>query len=198
MSPSELYLHYGDGRDEGLTGKGHGLHEGEGIDFFSAEAWDDWYLDKKRGGGHPWEICRGGNSTHISLYVQNDKKQIEFEHRTGILKDDEYIRRTESSGYYFCVAGNAWNRAVETVKIYVALRNKGFPVIISSAQAILSRFDGSDYIGIVPWRVFPKYCEEQFPETYGEILDFMHIYHDEYSVLRDCIKWIPEEEASCQ
>ena len=39
----ELYMHYADGRDEGLTGKGHGLNEGPGIDFASPSEWDEWY-----------------------------------------------------------------------------------------------------------------------------------------------------------
>lgn len=31
------------------------------------EAFHAWLHDYSRGGGHPWEVCRGGNSTHVSL-----------------------------------------------------------------------------------------------------------------------------------
>ena len=63
-------MHYADGRDEGLTGQGHGLNAGPGIDFDSPAAWNDWYFGT-RGGGHPWEVVPGGNSTHVELYVCN-------------------------------------------------------------------------------------------------------------------------------
>ena len=65
----ELYIRYADGRDEGLTGKGSGLFSGPGIDLSSPEAWEAWFFDRTRRGGHPWEVCRGGNSTHVSLVV---------------------------------------------------------------------------------------------------------------------------------
>ena len=72
----DLYLRYADGRDEGLTGKGAGLCSGPGIDLASPEAWDAWYFDRTRSGGHPWEVCRGGNSTHVSLFVCHARESI--------------------------------------------------------------------------------------------------------------------------
>lgn len=52
------YYRHADGRDDGL----------KKIDPDSAEAFADW-LENREKGGHPWEVCRGGNSTHVSLYV---------------------------------------------------------------------------------------------------------------------------------
>jgi hypothetical protein len=55
LSAKEMYRTHADGRDEGLLN----------LDESSAEAFDAWYHDKTHYGGHPWEVCRGGNSTHI-------------------------------------------------------------------------------------------------------------------------------------
>lgn len=40
----DQYFAHADGRDEGLSGRGHGLNAGPGIDFNDAEAWDRWYF----------------------------------------------------------------------------------------------------------------------------------------------------------
>lgn len=170
MSPADLYLKYADGRDEGLTGTGHGLNEGPGIDFDYAKAWDSWYFGA-RVGGHPWEVIRGGNSTHVSLYVRHDK----------------------STGWYFEVAGK--HRPFESVSFYTALSAAGLPVFLYDAKEILARFDGGDYIGIVPHSIIPKYCEEMFPDTYGRVIDFMHVFDEELKKYGKDIIWLPEDEA---
>lgn len=59
----EQYLRHADGRTDGLVD----------IDEKSPDAFSDWYHNRPRG-GHPWEVCRGGNSTHISLYISEDEK----------------------------------------------------------------------------------------------------------------------------
>ena len=59
MSPRDKYLSKADGRDAGLSK----------IDGNSTEEFYQWYHSGRTMGAHPWEICRGGNSTHISLYV---------------------------------------------------------------------------------------------------------------------------------
>ena len=68
---------------------------------------------------------------------------------------------------------------MESVSFYLALHDAGLPVLISDAEEILARFDASDYIGIVPHAVTPKYCESMFPEQYGKVIDFMHVYQED-------------------
>lgn len=190
---SDLYLHYSDGRDEGLTGKGHGLNAGNGIDFSSPVAWDEWYFSK-RGGGHPWEVIPGGNNTHMELFVRNDKGNLNWKHRMGELSDDEYDKRMKTAGYYFEINGK--HRAFESVTFYTALSSAGLPVILDDTDEILARFDGSDFVGIVPHHITPKYCEGMFPKKYGNVIDFMHVYDEEIVKYGSDIEWLPEEAAS--
>ena len=192
-TPANLYLQYADGRDEGLTGRGHGLNESPGIAFDDPVAWDAWYFDRHRSGGHPWEIIRGGNSTHVELYVRHDRDMLDWKHRAGELTEEEYAAQKEKAGYYFEVAGK--HRPVESVRFFVSLRKEGFPVILHDADEIAARYEGTDYIGIVPHRTIPKYCEDIFPERYGKVIDFMHVYADEYDELKGKIEWLPEEPA---
>lgn len=191
----DLYLRYADGRDEGLTSKGHGFCSGPGIDLSSPEAWDAWYFDRKRSGGHPWEVCRGGNSTHVDLFVSHDRRHDEFRHRLGELTDEQLEEAKKAWGYYFVVAGKAWSRSVEAVNIYVALKRAGLPVVLRDADAILARFEGTDYVGVVPHDVVPRYCESMFPGRYGTILDFIHVYGDDMESFGDEIEWLPARKA---
>ena len=192
LSPAELYLHYADGRDEGLTGTGYGLNEGPGINFDDPDAWDKWYFGK-RGGGHPWEVIRGGNSTHVDLCVCHDRRDLEFDLRLGRITEAEYSKRMESAGYYFALFGK--HRPLEAVTFYVALSAAGLPVTLGDADEILARFDGSDYVGIVPHHVIPKYCEGMFPATYGRVIDFMHVFDEDMEIIGDAIEWLPVTEA---
>ena len=41
LPPVDQYFFHGDGRDEGLSGRGHGLNAGPGIDFDDPAAWDE-------------------------------------------------------------------------------------------------------------------------------------------------------------
>lgn len=139
-TPREQYRQHADGRDDGL---------GE-LPPDSPEAFSIWYHDKNRYGGHPWEVCRGGNSTHIDLFVCED----EF-------------------GFYFRVAGSSWTRTIEAVNFYLALRRAGLPVIIHQASKLKERLTGDEKIGIVPDGVFPSYCHSMFEGE--DIIDFMNL-----------------------
>lgn len=143
-TPKEAYYKYADGRDEGL----------KEIDINSAEEFSNWYFDQTRYGGHPWEISRGGNSTHIDLGVINEKGK-----------------------WYYFLRGKSFGRSIETIKFYLALTRKGLPVYLEDGQEILNRLLGKDKIGIVPDFVIPRYCESEFPEE--KILDFIHLPYDE-------------------
>ena len=193
----DLYLRYADGRDEGLTGKGDTLSNTDGgIDLNDPGAWDDWYHNRESRGGHPWEVCRGGNSTHIDLYVYDSRSDAEWELRLGTIDEKEAKEKQQFGGYYFSVGGRAWTRSVEAVHFYVALHNAGLPVLLQDADEILARFKGEDLIGIVSYNLIPKYCESLFPASYGKILDFMHV-SEEDKWLKD-VRWLPEEKAELQ
>ncbi len=190
LLPSELYLRYADGRDEGLTGTGHGLNEGPGIDFDDPEAWEHWYFDRGRGGGHPWEVVPGGNNTHVDLYVRHDRNSLDWKVRAGELTQEEADQRPR--GYYFHITGK--HRPMESIRFYLAIHDAGLPVIIDDADEIIARFDATDYIGVVPHYVIPKYCEGMFPAKYGRVIDFTHVFEDEDEWFEQ-IEWIPEDEA---
>lgn len=188
-TPADLYIEYADGRDEGLTGTGHGLNEGSGIDFDSPEEWNSWYFEE-RGGGHPWEVVRGGNSTHLDLFVRNDMNEIDFFLRIGKISKTEYQKRKQESGYYFEISGK--HRPFEAVNFYISLKKAGLPIVLEDADEIVARFKGSDYIGIVPHSVIPKYCEEMFPSKFGKVIDFIHVYDEDLKKYGKEIIWIPE------
>ena len=77
----------------------------------------------------------------------------------------------------------------------MAISDAGLPVVLRDADEILSRFKASDYIGIVPHSVIPKYCEGMFPAKYGKVIDFMHVYDEDIALYGDQIEWLPLEEA---
>ena len=95
-------------------------------------------------------------------------------------------------GYFFHIAGK--HRPMESVRFYLAIHDAGLPVIISTAEEILARYEGTDYIGIVQHSETPKYCESMFPAKYGRVIDFTHVYKDEDEWFGQ-IEWIPEKEA---
>ena len=156
MTPREQYYRYSDGRDEGLRD----------IDPDSAEAFALWYHDRSRGGGHPWEVCRGGNSTHVDLYVVGD--------------DD---------GYYLRVAGTSTWRSVEAIKFFLALHRAGVPVLIYQAELLKSRLLGKEKVGIVPQGVFPRYCQAWFPDEQVEV--FINLQRDDVEKLVPHCVWQP-------
>jgi len=158
-TPKELYRAHADGRDEGLLK----------LDGSSAEAFDRWYHDQTRYGGHPWEVCRGGNSTHISLYVCHDEK-----------------------GWWFSLEGSSWGRSVETVKFYLALINHKVPVLLRDGLSLAAMLTGMDYIGIVPERIFPRYCSLLFPGD--KILDFMNLPQENRAQIEKAATWYPLRE----
>lgn len=137
-SPREQYYFHADGRDGGL---------GE-IDPDSPSAFLSWFTDQYD--GHPWEVVRGGNSTHISLYPQYNE-----------------------DGFTFVLDGSSVSRTIETVRFYLALRKAGLPVYIRDGTTLANRLTGNEKIGIVPQGIAPVYCESLFPEE--RIISFMNL-----------------------
>ena len=159
LSPREQYLKHADGRDDGLLD----------IAPDSVEAFIDWLDNSKYHIGHPWEICRGGNSTHIDLFVQHDE-----------------------GGFSLVVAGSAWTRTVEAIKIYLALHRAGWPVYLHEADILSDRVQEKERIGIVPEGVFPAYCSSYFPDE--NIIDFENLPLKHRDELASKCTWQPLKE----
>lgn len=158
MTPKEAYDHYADGRDEGL----------KKLDENDAKQFEEWLQNRNRS-GHPWEILRGGNSTHVSVFI---------------LKDQQ--------GYYFGVDGRSDGRFVESIEMYLAIKEAGYPVMIRDGQLMKEKLRGEDYIGIVPDGVIPRYCYSFFPNE--DIKTFMNFYEYEDYAKRALQKVIWHEE----
>ena len=58
----------------------------------------------------------------------------------------------------------------------------------------MSKFEATDYVGVVPHHMFTEHCENLFPDSYGEIIDFTHVNKDE-DIWFDKIEWLPEDKA---
>lgn len=154
MSPVEQYKKHADGRDDGLTK----------IDPDSPEAFAEW--ENRKGIGHPWEVCRGGNSTHVSCMVFHAE-----------------------SGYYLFVSGSSESRTVEAVRFYLAIHHAGFPVYMDDVKQLIARFEETEKIGIVPDGVIPRYCGTWFP---GEnVIDFMNLPFERTEEMLPYCVWQP-------
>lgn len=144
---------HADGRDEGLSE----------IDADSPSAFKEWLTNRDECGGHPWEVCRGGNSTHISLYV-------------GI--DDD--------GYYLSLSGSSYGRSAETIKFYLALRRNNLPVYLHDGDHLADRVQGKEKVGVVPQGVIPSYCHSDFPGE--DVIVFMNLpYENPEIVAAKCV-----------
>jgi hypothetical protein len=143
LTPREKYISMADGRDAGLRN----------INGDSPQAFSEWYTGNSFG-AHPWEICRGGNSTHISLFV-------------SIYNGRWAIR----------LAGSSIMRVEETARMAVALYQNNIPFELSDAEQIANMVTGTDFIGIVPDNVTPRYCHSLFPPE-DQIIDFMNFGFD--------------------
>jgi len=157
LTAKEKYIAIADGRDCGLTK----LNEKSYQDF------NKWYETEKNCGGHPWEICRGGNSTHISLFICHD-----------------------SNGWYLRLEGSSRARVIETLKIAIALYKNEIPFILGKAEEIYRMASGVDYIGIVPENVTPRYCDSYFPAV-DKIIDFMNLDTEKSNEIIKKAFWYP-------
>lgn len=117
LSPRDRYQKHSDGRHGGLLD----------LPEDSSDAFLKWLSSPGWHGSHPWEIRRGGNTTHISLgaFVEGD-------------------------GVRLSLAGSATSRAAETIKMALALWRAGIQFILRDADLHLSRVKGVDWIGIYP------------------------------------------------
>lgn len=159
MTAREKYDRMADGRHEGL------------LDVSPADdprAFRRWFRERPRG-GHPWEICRGGNATHISLQVVE-----------------------EDGGWTIWLAGLSAARCVETVKMAVSLHEQGIPVHVVQGEDLLRMVRGEDNLGIVPDGVSPRYASSLFPDE-DRVLQCVEFWSLEpyAEALLPCIEWYP-------
>jgi hypothetical protein len=123
LTGREMYKHYADGRHEGLLD----------IDETSAEefsAWIDGSHPKRDTGGHPWEIKRGGNTTHIDLFVTRPHYRKE--------------------GFLVTLRAPALGRLAEALRMVLEIHREGLPIGFDDAEGVRKRLLGQDNIGIIP------------------------------------------------
>ncbi len=127
-----------------------------------------WFCDEKNHlGGHPWGLLRGSSRTRVMLWP----------------------KETED-GFYFDLFGNEIFMAYEIIKMYMALKNSGFPVKLSYERERLFKYlRQEDLIGIVPYYKLALYCYANFPDE--DIEEFMHYHSDEDKAIFDSITWQP-------
>lgn len=150
LSGREMYTRYADGRHEGL------LH----INPDSGEEFADWVDGKhpeKTIGGHPWEIKRGGNTTHIDLSVSRPSPYRKEGFKVEL--------RAESTG-----------RLAETLRMALSLHNAGLPFSIAEPEAVRKRLLAQDNIGIVPAYSSLHRANQHFQSS-DDVFDVMH-YND--------------------
>jgi hypothetical protein len=125
LSGREMYQQHADGRHAGLLAIGPD----------SESAFANWIDGKDPGkspyGGHPWEIRRGGNTTHINLYVSRPSFGI-------------------SEGFSMILCGESFTRMAETIRMFLAIHAAGLPISIANPEAVRKRILGQDNLGIVP------------------------------------------------
>lgn len=130
MSGLEMYQHMADGRHEGLLD----------LPPDSTDALVAWYRSG-RVGGHPWEICRGGNTTHINLGIMH-----------------------ENDRWYFFLDGNSTGRMLETCRMALALYTHKMPFRWLGFGDVQLKLLGCDNIGLIPeyhalhraWQMFEQ------------------------------------------
>lgn len=117
LTPRERYQKYADNRHGGLLN----------IPERSPDAFMRWLVSSEWHGSHPWEIRRGGNSTHISLAAIADRE-----------------------GVRLILSGSATSRAAETMKMALSLWKSGIQFILQDVHLHLNRVSGKDWIGLYP------------------------------------------------
>ena len=133
-------------------------HEGLlDIDPASKQEFADW-IDgthpKRGGGGHPWEIKRGGNTTHIDLIVSHPSSY-------------------RQKGFKVEVRGESIGRMVETMSMFLAIHESKLPISISNPESVRKRLLAQDNIGILPSYTSLHRANQHFSQD-EDVFDVMH------------------------
>jgi hypothetical protein len=147
LSGREMYVRYADGRHEGLLD----------IDPDSAQEFADW-IDrvhpKFSAGGHPWEIKRGGNTTHIDLSVSRPSPY-------------------RKEGFKPELRGECIGRMVETMRMFLAIHDAKLPISIANPEGVRKRLLAQDNIGIIPSHNSLHRANQHFREE-DDVFDVIH------------------------
>ena len=146
LSGREMYKRYADGRHEGLLDIA-----GDSPEEFAS--WIDGKHPKKETGGHPWEIKRGGNTTHIDLSVSRPMYSKE--------------------GFIVTLRGASFTRLNEAIRMFLAIHDVGLPILIDDPEGIRKRLLGQDHIGIVPSYDALHRANQHF-HLHESVYDVMH------------------------
>jgi hypothetical protein len=144
ISGRDLYKRLADGRDGGLLK----------LPADSTKAFLAWLQSSEKNGSHPWEIYRGGNSTHISLAVSWE----------------EYYKK-----FKVHLSAFSSSRLSETCRIALAFDKAKLAFNLSNSDSYRFRLYQEDYIGVVPEGHPIKYAWQSFPETFN-VCDCLHLY----------------------
>ncbi len=166
LNPRAQYEKHADGRHDGLLDlPGH-----------SADALAEWFTTHPRG-GHPWEIARGGNSTHISLFLVKEESQ-----------------------YTLHLEGSSRTRAAETIRMALALAQAGVPFSLRDADYLAKMAQGHDWIGIVPRDASSYFAAQLFSST-DEVRDVLaYSAIADYPAVEHAVQWYPAKalhQVSC-
>jgi hypothetical protein len=167
-----LYKRFADNRHEGLLD----------IDINSPEAFNKWYHGP-RGGGHPWEIYRGGNTTHIDLGAH---EYNEYSYK--------YTQEKEQNNEYeIFLNGFSTGRLVETIRIALAFIEKDMPFTLSNAEGIRKKLLGLDNLGIIPEWYSTHRANQSYPEGLDvyDCIKFQDPTPAERKKLLPYITWLP-------
>lgn len=135
MTGRDMYERYSDGRYGALLDIDPDSHE-------QFMAWLDGKVPCDRhGGDHPWEIKRGGNTTHIDLYVYRPHDSWRYRSKEEREKDDTVM---------VGLRGHHIGRIVETVKMFLALHKAGLPIWINDPENVRNRILGLGLVGLIP------------------------------------------------
>ena len=170
LSGREYYTKYADGRDGGLLN----------VEENSPKSFVQWYESKARQGCHPWEIYRGGNSTHIDLAVV----------------------RSEKGGWSIYLDAFSSTRLVETCRIALALDKASLPFTFCNKESYKARLLAEDWVGVVPEGTSLNYAWQEFPKEW-KVADTIHLcwIFDENpgrraalkKQMRQIVYWLPED-----
>ena len=132
------------------------------IDLNSYETFEKWV---KIANDHAYQIRGGSTISRIDLWVAKDDK-----------------------GYYLVLSGKFLWTSNEVIKFYLELTKNNIPVFLDDAEVIRDRLIGKGIVGIVSYKIFPRYCQSLFNI---DICDFIHLpyYPKDYNKFLKYVEW---------